>query len=163
MPVIGFTKDFAAATMVVESVWDHPVEAVWALWADPRKLEKWWGPPTYPATVVEHDLRPDGKVTYFMTGPEGDKHAGWWTIRSVEAPVRLELQDGFADEDGNPNAELPTTVMTVDVEPLPSGSTRMCMTSVFPSSDAMQEMLSFGMEEGLAGAMGQIEAVLAQA
>lgn len=57
------------------------------LWADPRKLERWWGPPTYPATVVEHDLRAGGKVAYLMTSPEGEQHHGWWKVLEVdEAP-----------------------------------------------------------------------------
>jgi len=56
---------------------DASVEQVWQLWANPRKLEQWWGPPTYPATMVEHDLTEGGRVTYFMTSPEGDKHHGW--------------------------------------------------------------------------------------
>ena len=50
----------------------RPIARVWALWADPRKLERWWGPPTFPATVLEHDLRPGGKVSYYMTSPEGE-------------------------------------------------------------------------------------------
>ena len=36
-------------------------------------------------------------VTYFMTGPEGDKHHGWWRITAVDAPKSLEFIDGFAD------------------------------------------------------------------
>jgi hypothetical protein len=71
MTVTDVRKDPAALTMTVASEWDAPIARVWQLWADPRKLERWWGPPTYPATVVEHDLRPGGKVSYFMTSPRG--------------------------------------------------------------------------------------------
>src|SRR5436853_623354 len=79
------------------------VERAWQLWADPRQLERWWGPPTYPATVVDHDLSPGGRVTYFMTGPEGDKAGGWWEVAAVDPPRRLEFTDGFADGNGEPN------------------------------------------------------------
>ncbi|WP_367618868.1 SRPBCC domain-containing protein [Brevibacterium sp.] len=48
-----------------------PPERVWEVYADPRQLEKVWGPPTYPATVVDHSLVPGGRVTYYMTSPEG--------------------------------------------------------------------------------------------
>ena len=60
---------------------------------DPRQLERWWGPPTYPATVVDHDLTPGGRTTYFMTGPDGDKHAGYWQITAVDEPFRGWQQD----------------------------------------------------------------------
>lgn len=69
MTVINVEKDAAKATMIVTSEFDAPVDHVWQLWADPRLLERWWGPPTYPATVTEHNLTPGGKVKYFMTGP----------------------------------------------------------------------------------------------
>ncbi len=48
----------SARTMTLEAEFDASPERVWQLWADPRQLERWWGPPTYPATVTTHDLRP---------------------------------------------------------------------------------------------------------
>ena len=50
---------------------DAPPERVWDLWADPRKLERWWGPPFWPATFTAHDLAPGSHVEYHMTGPTG--------------------------------------------------------------------------------------------
>ena len=57
MTVTDIHKDPTALIMTVVSEWDAPIARVWQLWADPRKLERWWGPPTYPATVVEHESR----------------------------------------------------------------------------------------------------------
>src|SRR5688572_10990770 len=105
MPLTSVRKDPDAMTMTVAAEFDAPVERVWELWADPRQLERWWGPPTYPATVVDHDLNVGGRVNYFMTGPDGDTSAGWWRILAVEAPRRLEFEDGFADEAGEPNSK----------------------------------------------------------
>ena len=34
-----------------------------------------------------------------MTGPDGDKHHGWWEVVAVDPPHRLELEDGFADDE----------------------------------------------------------------
>src|SRR6195952_3347628 len=99
MTVTNLQKDPEALTMRITAEFDAPVERAWQLWADPRQLERWWGPPTYPATVVDHDLTVGGRVSYFMTGPEGDRSNGWWEILRVEPPNRLELKDGFAAED----------------------------------------------------------------
>ncbi len=153
-------KDPATLTMVVTAEFDAPVERVWQLFADPRQLERWWGPPDYPATVVDHDLAPGGTVTYFMTGPEGDKYGGWWRILAVDAPHSLELQDGFADDTGAPNPDMPTTTMRV-VLTEKGGVTQMVMTSTFPSLEAMEQLISMGVEEGLRAAMGQMDAILA--
>ena len=56
MSVTSVHKDPETMTMTVTAEYDAPVARVWQLWADPRQLERWWGPPTYPATVVDHDL-----------------------------------------------------------------------------------------------------------
>jgi uncharacterized protein YndB with AHSA1/START domain len=163
LTVTDVRKDPTALTMTVASEWDAPIARVWQLWADPRKLERWWGPPTYPATVVEHDLRPGGKVSYFMTSPEGEQYHGWWKVLTVEEPYRLELEDGFADTEGNPNDAMPTTQSTVTFAELPSGATRMLIETRFGSREAMDQMIEMGMEEGLTAAMGQIDAILATA
>ena len=163
MTVTDVHKDPTALTMTVVCEWDAPIASVWQLWADPRKLERWWGPPTYPATVVEHDLRPGGKVSYFMTSPEGKRYHGWWKVVAVEEPHRLDLEDGFADADGKPDDTMPTTQSTVTFAELPSGATRMLIEARFPSPEAMNQMLEMGMEEGLAAAIGQIDALLVAA
>jgi uncharacterized protein YndB with AHSA1/START domain len=161
MPVLDIAKDLERHTMTVTTELDAGIDRAWQLWADPRKLERWWGPPTYPATVIDHDLTPGGTVTYSMTGPEGDTSNGWWRIVDVDPPRRLELVDGFADEQHRPNPDLPTTEMIVTLEEIAGGRTRMTMASVFPSTEAMEQMISMGMEQGLQEAMGQIDAVLA--
>ncbi len=160
MTVKDVKKDPATLTMVITAEFDAPVERVWQLWADPRQLERWWGPPTYPATVVDHDLAPGGTVTYFMTGPEGDKHGGWWRILAVDAPHSLELQDGFADDTGAPNPDMPVTTLRVTLSE-EAGVTQMMMTSTFPSLEAMEQMADMGVEEGIRAALSQIDGILA--
>ena len=160
MTVTNVHKDPETLTMTVVSEFDAPIERVWQVWEDPRQLERWWGPPTYPATVVDHDLRPGGSVTYFMTGPDGDKAGGWWRVLAVEAPRRLEFEDGFADEAGAPNADMPVTTVRVTLDEQSERRTRMEIASTFPSSEAMEKLISMGMEEGMTLALGQIDDLL---
>ncbi len=160
MSVTSVDKDLDALTLTLIADFAAPVERVWRLWADPRQLERWWGPPTYPATVEEHDLTLGGGVTYVMTGPEGDRHHGWWRITSVSEPTALEFTDGFADDDGKPKDDMPTMSVTVRLSAR-DGGTRMEMRSLFDSREQMEQMVSMGMEEGLKEAVGQIDALLA--
>src|SRR3954449_35000 len=153
MSVTDVRRDTAARTLTLTAQYPSPPEQVWRLWADPRLLERWWGPPTYPATVVDHDLTPGGRVSYFMTGPEGDKPHGWWTIREAEPPRLLVFDDGFADDSGRPNPEMPTMVMRVEITDRPGGVT-MTIATRFPSVEAMDELLRMGMEEGIREAAG---------
>ncbi|HEU4319640.1 MAG TPA: SRPBCC domain-containing protein [Acidimicrobiia bacterium] len=161
MTVTAVHKDAESLTMSISAEFDVGKERVWQLWSDPRQLERWWGPPTYPATMTVHELQPGGEVRYHMTGPEGDQHHGHWRIIAVNEPDSLSFLDTFADQEGNPNEEMPQTDVSVLIEDLGDGRTRMSISSVFESVEAMEQMLAMGMEEGMTLAMGQIDAILA--
>jgi uncharacterized protein YndB with AHSA1/START domain len=163
MTVTSVRKDPETRTMTITVELDATVARSWQLWADPRQLERWWGPPTYPATFVEHDFTAGGRVSYFMTGPEGDQSHGWWEVLAVDPPHRLELRDGFADDSGKPNDDLPVTTTVVTLSERDDGGTLMAIESNFPSLEAMEQMVEMGMEEGIVAALGQIPAILAAA
>jgi uncharacterized protein YndB with AHSA1/START domain len=160
MTVISVNTDPKALSLTVVAEFDAAVERVWQVWEDPRQLERWWGPPTWPATFEKHEFEPGGAASYYMTGPEGEKSRGWWKFTAIEAPHRLEFDDGFADENGEPVADLGTTHAVVTLEDV-GGRTRMTTLSTFESAEQLEQMLAMGMEEGLKEAMGQIDGVLA--
>jgi uncharacterized protein YndB with AHSA1/START domain len=160
MTVTSVRKDPEALTMTITAELEATVERAWQLWADPRQLERWWGPPTYPATVVDHDLTPGGRVTYFMTGPDGEKFHGWLKVLAAEPPNRLELHDGFAHDDGKPNDAMPTTTMLVTMTKR-GGRTLMAIKTQFSSLEDMEQLASMGMEEGMIAALGQTGQILA--
>ena len=162
MTVTAVRKDADALTMTLDAEFDASPDRVWQLWADPRQLERWWGPPTYPATFTKHDLAPGSRVEYHMTGPEGDQPKGYWDIVEADPPRRLVVHDGFAHDDGTPNDDLPRTEFSVTIEGAGEGRTSMTIESRFPSREAMEQLLAMGMEEGLAEAAGQIDAILAR-
>ena len=162
MTVTGVRKNPETLTMTLDAEFDASPERVWQLWADPRKLERWWGPPTYPATVTAHDLRSGGRVEYHMTGPEGDQPHGYWEVLEAEAPRRLVFRDGFANDDGTPISDMPINEVRVAISEAGGGQTRMSIESIFPSATAMEQLIAMGMEQGLREAVGQIDAILAE-
>ena len=72
------------------------------------------------------------------------------------------VSDGFANEDGSPNTDMPMNQFRVTIEEIGAGRTRMSIVSTFPSTEAMEQLMAFGMEEGLTQAVGQIDAILAE-
>jgi uncharacterized protein YndB with AHSA1/START domain len=162
MTVTAVRKDTNALTLTLDAEFDAPPERVWQLWSDPRQLERWWGPPTYPATFTSHDFRTGGRVEYHMTGPEGDQPHGFWEITEADTPHRLAFRDGFANADGTPNTDMPLNDVEVTIEAIGGGRTRMSILSRFPDVAAMEQLLGMGMEEGLKEAVGQIDDILAE-
>lgn len=160
MPVTDVQKDLDALTMTITAEFDANADRLWQIWSDPRQLERWWGPPSHAATVTDHDLTPGGRVLYFMTGPDGDKHYGLWRVEEVDPPTRLRFEDAFADENGNPSENMPTSVATVTLTES-DGRTTMTLESRFTSREHLEQTIEMGGEQGIREALGQVEAVLA--
>lgn len=168
MPVTSITKDPENLTMTVVADFAAPLRRLWDAYIDPRQISRFWGPPTYPATFTRHDVFPGGLSTYFMTGPDGSTHGGYWEWIDVKPPetghpdsaASFEVRDGFSNPDGTPNTELPVGRMVFHFESTDTGSRVVC-TSYFNSADELAQLLEMGQEEGMREAMGQIDTVLA--
>src|SRR4051812_8172535 len=101
MTFIESNKDVYALTLTFVTEYDAPRERIWQLWSDPMMLERWWGPREWRATFEVFEFEPAGRASYYTTGGDGTRADGWWRFVAIEAPERLALDDGFADEDGN--------------------------------------------------------------
>ncbi|MEV8182971.1 SRPBCC domain-containing protein [Specibacter sp. NPDC078692] len=161
MTVTSSIKSPEALTLAITAEFTAAVERVWQIWEDPRQLERWWGPPNYPATFEAYDFQPGGLASYFMTSPDGTKPRGWWKFTAITAPSLLELDDGFADDNGDPITDMGTAHMVVSLAEL-DGRTLMTITTTFESTEQMEQMVAMGMEEGMRDAMGQIDAILTE-
>lgn len=161
MPITSVTSDPQALTLTVVADYPVPVERLWAAYADPRQLERFWGPVEWPATFTRHDMVVGGRSEYYMTGPDGTKSAGWFTFLDVQPGKSFEVEDGFTGEDGQPNLDMPTMRMVYTFEATPTGS-RFTGVTTFPSLEAMEKLVAMGMMEGMRSAMSQIDAVLAE-
>lgn len=160
MPITTVSSDPKALTLTVVADYPVTVERLWEAYADPRQLERFWGPVEWPATFTRHDMAVGGESRYYMTGPAGERAHAWFQFLTVEPHRRFEVEDGFAHEDGSRNSEMPTMRMVFSFEKTKTGS-RFTAVTQFPSIEAMEQLMQMGMMEGMQSAMGQIDAVLA--
>lgn len=162
MTVVSTHKDASALTLTFVAEFDASAERLWQVWQDPRQLERWWGPPTWPATFDRHEFAVGGQSRYHMTGPEGEKARGWWTFTEIDAPRRLAFEDGFSGADGEPDPAMKPISCVVTFETV-AGKTRMTTVTSFVDTAHFDQVSTMGMEEGMREAMGQIDDVLAVA
>jgi uncharacterized protein YndB with AHSA1/START domain len=162
MTVISSTKDADELTLTIVAEFDADAERVWQVWEDPRKLERWWGPPTFPATFTRHEFFVGGESHYHMTGPNGEQPRGWWRIDAIEKPRSLAFANGLAGEDGEPAPGVEPGAGRVTLDAL-GERTRMTVLTRFVDTEQMQKMLDMGMQEGMTQAIGQIDGVLSLA
>ncbi len=161
MTITSVDTDYDGLAVTLIADFDNPIDQVWELWSNPRMLERWWGPPGYPATVERHGLTPGGEVTYSMAGPEGDPHRGMWRVTSVDPPTSLQFTDAFADSDGAPLEDSPITAISVRLLEH-RGGTRMVIRMAFETREEMERIVDTGTVDGLKQGVGQMDGLLAR-
>ena len=161
MPVTDVQHDLDALTLTITADFAAPVERVWEVYADPRQLERVWGPPGFPATFVDHDLVPGGRMNYFLSSPDGDRYYAYWDIATVDQPKSFAFRDGFAvDESFTPNPEMPESSQVFEFADV-DGSTRATFVATYADAESLQKVLDMGAVEGSTQAINQIDDLLA--
>ena len=160
MPVTAVTHDLDTLTLTITAQFAAPVERIWRVYADPRQLEQIFGPPSHPATFVEHDLTPGGGARYFMTSPDGEKYYGWWRVTAVDEPRSFTFEDGFAADDSfAPLLDMPVSKNVYRFESN-DGGTRATFIGTYGSAEALQTVLEMGVVEGATSATNQIDSLV---
>ncbi|WP_374976349.1 SRPBCC domain-containing protein [Microbacterium trichothecenolyticum] len=159
MPVTDVTTDPEALTMTLTADFAAPVERLWEAFTEPRQLERFWGPPGYPATFTEFDLTAGGRARYHMTSPKGEQYHGVWEFLEIDGPRTFTALDSFADADGSVLAEMPTSRMVFTFTATATGS-RLVNTTHFDSAEALEKVVAMGAVEGSTMAINQLDRVL---
>ena len=159
MTVISTLVDPRSLNLTVVAEFAASPEQVWGVWENPRQLERWWGPPTYPATFTRHDFTVGGESRYFMSGPGGDTPHGYWRMLAIDEPKRIEFANGLADDGGEPRPDVEPMAAHVTFESI-DGGTRMTSVSVFVDEAHMKVLIDMGMAEGMTQAVSQIDDLL---
>jgi uncharacterized protein YndB with AHSA1/START domain len=162
MSIVSVEKDFDSLRLVIVAEFDVPIERAWQLWADPRQLERWWGPPSHPATFERHDLAVGGEASYFMTGPGGERSRGWWRVTAVDPPRSLDFTDGWAKPDGTPDTDAPTSAARIRLAER-TGGTRMELHFTYGSREHMEQLEQWGAFDVFRQSVSQMDALVAAA
>lgn len=160
MPVTDVTTDPESLTMTLTAEFAAPVERLWQAFTDPRQLERFWGPPGWPATFTEFDLVVGSVVRYHMTSPTGETIQSAWEFLAIEEPVRFEVLDSFVGDDGVTSEGFPSMRMTFAFAATPNGS-QLTNTTYFTSADDLAKIVEMGAVEAASLAMNQLDQVLA--
>jgi uncharacterized protein YndB with AHSA1/START domain len=62
------------------------INLVFKAWTDPNHLKNWWGPKGFTNTFNEFDLRPGGKWSFIMHGPDKGNHLNECEFIKIDKP-----------------------------------------------------------------------------
>lgn len=159
MPVTDITTDPEALTMTLVADFAAPVERLWSALTDPRQLERFWGPPGWPATFTAFDRTVGGTASYHMTSPQGESSAGSWEFTAIDEGRSFDVIDRFVNAEGMPLEGFPAMRMTFTFAATEGGS-RMTNVTYFETLEGLEMTVQMGAVEGSRMAMNQLDAVL---
>jgi len=147
-------------TINFERTFNAPRELVFQAWTESKHLRHWWGPNDWILPISEMDFRPSGSWRYCMKGPDGTESWGHTYYREISVPDRISLVDTFVDADDKQLQGMPTLITTVEFIDL-GGKTKVKSIVETATEAETQQLLGFGMEQGMAESNDRLDAYLA--
>mgnify|MGYP003605050967 CR=1 FL=1 len=154
-----FNIDQNEATIFVMKVYKTTVSKVWNNFTKSEFLDLWWAPKPWKCKTKDFDFQPNGKWFYTMLGPEGEKHFAIAEFQEITEGRTFSWKDYFADENGNPNTNLPSASWLVGFTGVEEG-TKLTINIHFEDTEQMNQLIEMGFEEGFKIALNQLEDVL---
>lgn len=134
-------------------------QLVWDCHTKQELLDQWFAPKPLATKTKHMDFRAGGYWHYAMVTPEGEE---FWSRLDYETVTPLDgytALDGFSDESGNVNPDLPRS--TWDVAFADAAERTLVTTIVlYASADDLQKAIDMGMKDGLASTMERLDELL---
>ncbi|RQO29774.1 ATPase [Taibaiella sp. KBW10] len=152
-------KDLQAKTIHVSRTFNAPLKTVWRAYTEPELLDQWWGPKPWRAETKSMDFSVGGYWLYAMVGPNEERHWARADYTAINAPENFAAKDGFCDEHGVLNEEMPRSAWENVFTETPEG-TLVSIKIVFEKEEYMQATLDMGFEQGFLMGISQLEELL---
>lgn len=156
----NFTVQQDARAITVERSFAAPLDPVWAAWTEADILCRWWAPKPYACVITGLDFREGGRWSYYMQGPEGDRHYCFFDYEQVRPKTFYSGRDAFCDEQGEVDTALPSMHWENSFS---EEDTRTVVRVVlrFNSAEDLEAIMKMGFKEGFTVGLEQLDALLA--
>lgn len=112
--------------IVTSRVLNATPAAVFAAFADPAVLAKWWGPKGFRDTIHAFDFRVGGMWRHTLHNPDGRDHENEARFSVIEAQARIEYDHNSGKH------------FTLTFRPAPGGKTLFSLGVSFESAEAQR-------------------------
>lgn len=155
-----FLVDKEKNTITVKREFAAKRRLVWDCYTKSELLDRWFAPKPFTTKTKSMDFSEGGHWLYAMVDPDGNEHWGrmdYLTIRPIDSYTAL---DGFCDETGELNADLPRANWDVSFSDV-SDHALVQTVVTYNSLQDLETVIQMGMEEGLASTLERLDELLA--
>lgn len=128
--------------IILSRLIDAPRKLVYAAWADPDQIQKWFGPEGFAIETKEISLEQGGVWRFDMVAADGTRYTNKMLFLRMEAPSVIEVEHG-SDQDNDPGRFR----MLVTFDEQSNGKTVITLRQMHPSKAQRDEKLGFGAVE----------------
>ncbi|GAB3988248.1 SRPBCC domain-containing protein [Spirosoma daeguense] len=155
-----FLVDRENNTMTIRREFRANRQLVWDAYTKSELLERWFAPKPLTTKTKSMDFSEGGQWLYAMVEPDGKEYWGRMDYLKIQPIDTYTALDGFCDEDGNLNTELPRATWEVTFTNL--GDNALVQTIVtFNSLADLETVVQMGMQEGLTATLESLDELLA--
>lgn len=116
---------------------NYSVELVFTAWTNPNHLKNWWGPKGFTNTFNEFDLRPGGKWSFVMHGPDKGNYVNECEFVLIEKPKLIVWK----------RISKPLFNVVAEFEEIASNQTKIIFRMVFDTADECNKIKPFAIEK----------------
>src|SRR6187549_1622476 len=89
LPAKEIVNPSSDCVVISKRMIDVPRELVYEAWTNPDKLKVWWGPKGFTNTFHIFDLKPGGRWSLTMHGPDGTDYKNESVFIEIKSPEKL--------------------------------------------------------------------------
>ena len=146
-------------TLTIAREFDARRPLVWDCHTRSELLDQWFAPVPLTTKTKHMDFREGGYWHYAMVTPDGQEYWNRLDYKAIEPIDGYTALDGFSDETGQVNPDLPRSTWNVTFTDV---SSRTLVTTVvaYASSDDLQKSIDMGLKDGMASTMERLDDLL---
>jgi len=154
-----FLVDKEKNTITIKREFAAHRRLVWDCYTKSELLDQWFAPKPFTMKTKFMDFREGGHWHYAMIDPDGREYWGRMDYQTIQPIERYTSLDGFCDESGALNPELPRSNWDVTFRDSPERTFVQTIVS-YKSFEELEKIIQMGMKEGLTSALERLDELL---
>jgi uncharacterized protein YndB with AHSA1/START domain len=154
-----FVVDESSQTITVVREFNGSRQLVWDCHTKNELLDQWFAPRPLTTKTKHMDFREGGYWHYAMITPDGQKFWNRLDYKTIKPIDGYTAQDGFCDEAGSVNPEMPGSQWDVSFS---DEKARTLVTTLvnYASVESLQAAIKMGLKDGMTSTLERLDDLL---